>query len=115
MTKPIDWMKPVVDQNGNPWRVLCTDRKNENHPVIAMEENGDFVASFDVFGNGLHIPQKGIAPILRNAPVKREGWVNVYPVSADGCRLINFHKTKSDADRRADRSRLACIRIEWEE
>lgn len=40
MTKPIDWVKPVIDHAGNEVRVLCTDRPNVMYPVVAMDRNG---------------------------------------------------------------------------
>ena len=42
--------------------------------------------------------------------VKREGWVNVY-----GYGSSFIYATENDADNNALASRIACVRIEWEE
>lgn len=48
--------------------------------------------------------------------VKREGWVNVYPVSTpDFFGVYVLNSTKEEADSRTGKNRIACIRIEWEE
>lgn len=46
---------------------------------------------------------------IKPKTVKKEGWVNVYK---DDNR---FSGSKEEADEKAAPSRIACIRIEWEE
>lgn len=43
--------------------------------------------------------------------VKREGWVNIYP----GRSFCVIQSTEERANRAAEQSRIACVRIEWEE
>ena len=42
--------------------------------------------------------------------VKKEGWVNVYP---SYCGSV--HRTEKEANKSALGTRVACVRIEWEE
>lgn len=49
---------------------------------------------------------------LEPKPVKKEGWVNVYPKYASG---VMIYANKQEADHWARKHRIACIRIEWEE
>jgi hypothetical protein len=52
---------------------------------------------------------------IKPTVVKKDGWVNVYrnPDKPSGI----FYATRAEADRhqKLDNSRVACIRIEWEE
>lgn len=104
MTKPIDWTKPVIDEDGTPWRVLCADRpRSRIYNVLLMQEGTGRLASAAADGTTLETGQS-----FRNAPVKREGWVNVYPDAV--------FSSKENADHYASlKNRLACVRIEWEE
>lgn len=81
MVTLINWKLPVVDQDGKKWRVLCTDRNDANHPIIAMEEGGSLVSSFDVFGNGTYIRHVNWTPELRNAAE-----VGGHPDTAPACK-----------------------------
>ncbi len=42
--------------------------------------------------------------------VKKEGWVNVYPAYCG-----SVHRTEKEANKSALGTRVACVRIEWEE
>jgi hypothetical protein len=42
--------------------------------------------------------------------VKKEGWVNVYPAYCG-----SVHRTENEANKSALGTRVACVRIEWEE
>lgn len=42
--------------------------------------------------------------------IKKEGWVNVYPAYCG-----SVHRTENEANKSALGTRVACIRIEWEE
>lgn len=43
--------------------------------------------------------------------VKREGWINIYPDANCSC----IYPTEGEADCRSNTSRIACIRVEWEQ
>lgn len=40
MTTPLDFSKPVQTRDGQPVRILCTDRKHPNYTVIGLIEIG---------------------------------------------------------------------------
>lgn len=48
---------------------------------------------------------------------KREGWVNLYPTTYEKLAAISssVYPAKEDADHCANSTRIACVRIEWEE
>jgi hypothetical protein len=46
------------------------------------------------------------------APVKSEGWINIYK---GGKSMGNIYKTEKEAQASAGSNIIACVRIEWEE
>jgi hypothetical protein len=105
----IDWTKPVRHvETKEPWRVLCTDRPRPYELVLLMNSVGDTLC---VSADG-KVGANSIA--FENIPERREAWVNIYrrPPSSPEAHV---HFTREEADNRAGRSRIACIRIEYEE
>lgn len=49
------------------------------------------------------------------APVKREGWINLYNRGASYLPPYYVYQTKQEADDGAVVDRIACVRVEWEE
>lgn len=41
MTKPFDPTKPVQTRDGRPARILCTDAKNPEYPIVALVDSPD--------------------------------------------------------------------------
>lgn len=119
----IDWTKPVQDHTGRIYTILTTERPYEYAPIVAMRDDGLVVlAAMD--GTARTVSARQACPesdvgslVLRNVqpkPVRREGWINVYPHSwSEPSRKI--WRTVADADVAAADARIACVKIEWEE
>lgn len=110
--KPVDWTKPCETEDGRPVRVLCTDRPYEHAPIVCMRDDG---VVFTVANDGAAISFPFIK--VRNTPpkpVRREGWINVYPWSGDDAQR-KIWKHRCDADQSAGDDRIACVKVEWEE
>lgn len=105
--KPIDWSRPVTTRDGRPLRVLCTDRFGEL-PVVALTENGD-IEVFDI--DGRYVTHFETSNDAINTPIKKHGWVNVYPDSSLGALCA----TEERANFGALDGRVACVKIEWTE
>lgn len=119
--KPFDPTKPVKTRDGRPARIICTDARNRVYPVIALvvtdgNERPEMFTHRGKFYEGL----AGNDPKdLINIPVKREGWINIFPnltfpPNVVACTSHAFDSEK-EADDHATGDRVACIRIEWEE
>lgn len=52
--------------------------------------------------------------VLENIPVVRPGWVNVYPLGS-WFRFGDVFASKEAADKGADKTRIACIHVQFEE
>lgn len=79
---------------------------NERIPAI-WYTNGEFI---DSIGNRLQQQQQNSFNL---APAKHEMWVNVY--KSDTGYIFNEYSERADADSVAKPSRIACLRLEFEE
>ena len=118
--KPFDLEKakagaPIITRNGRKVRLIDTTRKTSTgYPLVA--------AVADIYGDEdiICYTAKGrfydddceYGLDLFMAPVKREGWLNIYP----GASIRHdIHASQDQADMHAAYDRIACVRIEWEE
>jgi hypothetical protein len=120
--KAFDPTKPVQTRDGRPARILCTDKRGNGYPILALitEDSGEeFACSFTVNGHncsdgldGLELPCD-----LVNVPEKREGWINVYPVPESPWRTPSswLYPTMEEAIEACAEGCLATIKVEWQE
>ena len=110
--------RKVVTRDGRSVRIICTDRLDENYPVIALVNDEDYEVchSYTTFGK-LYTNQATDCELdLFFAPEKKSGWINV----CRGCGEYNTYvcnrifATKEEAQREK-RYIIATIKIEWEE
>ena len=106
----IDWTKPIETVDGRKARLVLHLDKNQRIIYVngMMSESGDV---FLVNDQGYRCDDRAIyskrqEAFIRNVPVKREGWVNIYAV----------HETKEDAEKAcADLSGKCARFVRWEE
>ena len=107
--------KKVVTGDGRNVRIICTDSKIRNYPIIALvEEPSGFENLFSYTEGGQMVsyePSKKYD--LFFAPEKHEGWVNVYR-DFDGLMCGSVFATEEDAKCNA-KTAIATVKIEWEE
>ena len=104
----------VVTRDGREVRIICTDipivaliydEKKQKESIECFFENGKYL-SFDANDSPLD---------LFFAPVKKEGWVNIYSEQEYRHPGENIFKTKEEAIKYKDINYIATIKIEWEE
>lgn len=104
---------PVVTRKGFPVRIICFDRKQQEYPLIALILYPSGEEAVVVYtGMGLSGPKDFD---LFMAPVKREGWINLYQFGVNlrgGLVYKNRELAIKDVD---DEALVATVRIEWEE
>ena len=109
----------VVTRDGREVRIICTDFKSQmNKPIIALiQEDEDEENAFNFKENGRwHLPENEESlKDLFFAPIKKEGWVNIYSEQEYRHPGENIFKTKEDAIKYKDINYIATIKIEWEE
>ena len=112
--------RKVVTRDGRRVRIICTDRRDLNFPIIALIENisggGEKACSYTK--DGRHYTACSDILDLFFAPEKHEGWINVYRNSDTGHTYAGaVYDSKEDAERRKiiDENYVTTIKIEWEE
>ena len=112
--------RKVVTRNGRNIRIICTDMKYKDYPILALEEipddNSEYVYAFTKDGNYL-IDNLSIHDLFF-APEKHEGYINIYRNEYEGYykgKII--YSSKEDAIKRGEKTPdyIATTKIEWEE
>ena len=112
--------RKVVTRDGRNARIICTDRRDLNFPIIALIENisggGEKACSYTK--DGRHYTDCSDSFDLFLAPETHEGWINVYRYSDGGHAYAGaVYDSKEDAEKRKtiDENYVTTIKIEWEE
>lgn len=113
-----DLNKKVVTRDGRDVRIICTNKLDKFYPIIALV-NYDGVEDcygYTVCGK-INIYQDIDCDLdLLFVPEKKEKWVNVYEDS-NGRNWLgeNLYDTEKAAKADPSKSRVAIVKIEWEE
>lgn len=112
--------RKVVTRGGSPARIICTNRKGNWQPILAL---------IQVRANTMEVPltfsTDGKYDIGRESnydlfftPEKHEGWINVYlDAENDGYVGTCIYKSKEKAEESGKKgsSYITTLKIEWEE
>ena len=110
--------RKVVTRNGRNVRIICTDKKGSDYPIVALIENRpggeEETHSYTKDGRLCHI--SNIFDLVF-APEKHEGWINVYRNNDSHTYAGAVYDSKEDAEKRKiiDENYVTTIKIEWEE
>lgn len=109
----VDWSRPIQTRDGRPARLLGELNVKQGNPykkvVAVISEYGTHERAIICRSDGV-AQRKG--PRITNVPRKHVRWVNMYDYR-DG--ISGLYSSREAADRGAIESRIACIRIEFEE
>jgi hypothetical protein len=108
-----DPSKPVQTRDGRKARIICTDLKHPEFPVIAVitdRYGNEFAVAYTKDGRWRNDTQDDSD--LLNIPEKRVGWVNAY--LAGSCHRDTLYATRAGADNAAMSDRIACVQIEYD-
>ena len=109
--------RKVVTRDGRPVRILCTDRKDLDFPIIALIETspGQEMA-YTYPKDGKHCTDYTDIFNLFFAPEPHEGWINIYRDSDNGRVYTGrLYDSKEDAEKRKSDEYITTIKIKWEE
>ena len=108
--------KKIVTRDGKDARIICTDCKNYEYPIVALVtcDDDEFVINCTKEGK-CHTSNKYKYDLFF-ATEKREGWVNVY-MNCNERHLGTLYGSKKDALEvaKANDNYVATVKIEWEE
>ena len=113
-----DPSKKVVTRDGREVRIVCTDMKSRYKIVGIVYDKKDDTESVEVFQeNGTLFIHTTSNYDLFFAPVKKEGWVNIYDITRTNC-ISRIYKTKEEAEtigKGCKSGYITTTKIEWEE
>lgn len=113
--------RKVVTGDGRNVRIICTDRRNSNLPIVALIEEEDKPEDIRTFKkDGCWSVAGDETPFdLFFAPERHEGWVNIYADTKDNSYTsgVCIYDTKEEAEKngRGYSNGIKTIKIEWEE
>lgn len=113
----------VVTRMGRDVRIICTDRKDSNFPIVALVELEDKKETIE---ETIHYTKDGKWIIgcdsgndLCFAPEKHEGWINLYVCVNDNQPYSagRVFASKEEAEAVGDfcDTYITTLKIEWEE
>lgn len=112
--------KPVCTRDGRKARIICFDVKNYNRPIAAliMEDGSEVYRLFTSKGT-VYVDHDSSLDLVM-APEKHEGWINIYPGDIGDMRRFDYiYPTEEEALKNiyadAESSRVATVKVEWEE
>lgn len=109
--------RKVVTRNGLPVRILCTDMKSEI-PIVALISHNDGDELCYYYQHGRFYNDIEDWHDLMFAPIKKEGWVNVFE-STKGYKYCYKSIFPSEKEARCAgetyKTYIATVKVEWEE
>lgn len=113
-TKKFDPTKPVQTRDGRKARIVDTNYKGGPKSILAIVTlNSTLEAAHAYNKDGSYLTNMTQDLDLINIPEKYTLWVNLY---ADrGSMFTHSHSSRAQADVNAGASRIACVKVEFEE
>ena len=111
--------RPIVTRDGHSARIICTNRIDKTHSILALlfeDEGNDREEVYQYTSKGEYYPNASSPHDLFFAPIKKDGWINVYRGNGGYNTWVcnRIFETKEEAQREK-RDIIATIKIEWEE
>lgn len=110
----------VITRDGRDIRIICFNMSGSAYPIVALVCNQDGDENLRTFRrDGVYYPGSVNNEDLFMAPVKKEGWINLYKNTEVDRNFVaqTIYRTKEDAERNIllTLRHIATVHIEWEE
>ena len=84
--------REVVTRDGRKARIICTNKKPAEYPIVALVEDSESTETEHCFNKeGKLVKNKDHQLDLFFAPEKHEGWINIYRDLFNGTHGIIFN------------------------
>lgn len=109
--------RKVVTRDGRNVRILCTDRRDADYPIVDLIESTYTEAVNFHTKDGKYFLKDTSNCDLFFAPEKREGWINVNRCAiGEGLYCSSqIYQSQEDAINNGSVTAIAAVKIEWEE
>lgn len=108
----------VVTRDGRSVRIICTNKKDEIYPVVALvqDNNSNCEKTRHYTIGGKWIMEDDNSEDLFFAPEKKEGWVNLFKINST-ITTGEVYNTKEEAKSAVVGSSIyiSTVKVEWEE
>ena len=108
--------RKVVTRNGRNVRIICTDKKGFDYPIVALIENKleGFEGALYYTKDGKYIANESSDSDLFFAPEKHEGYVSIYRgVKNNDYFTVGIFDSEEKAKERG--GSIATVKVEWED
>ena len=107
--------RKVITRNGRNARIICTDKKGFEYPIVALIENKleGFEGVLYYTKDGEYTANKSSDKDLLFAPEKHEGWVSIHRGSISGYCTDGIFDSEEKAKERG--GAIATVKVEWED
>ena len=109
--------RQIVNREGNPARIICTDKKGNDYPVIALITEDDGKEYVDHFTeDGFYAKGEINSQDLLFSVEKKEGWVNLYKNLFNNviAGSVVYHKKELAESCKEFDGYIGTVRVEWE-
>ena len=112
--------RKLVTGDGRNARIICTDRRDLNFPIVTLIERelgeGEGEVIYAHTKDGIYCNTCPTTYDLFFAPEKHEGWINIYEDMGNR-KYTGIYDTKAEAEDSVspEGCYLTTIKIEWEE
>ena len=110
--------RKVVTRDGRNARIVSTDRRYENYPIVALVQISDNYLNEEVYTyteNGELDIEHPYRDDLFFAPEKHEGWVHIYKVGKNKKCGVIYETEEAAKSQFEPNEHIATVKIEWEE
>ena len=108
--------RKVITRNGRNVRIICTDKKGYEYPIVALIENKleGFEGVLYYTKDGEYTANESSMSDLFFAPEKHEGWVSIYRGVKNGDYFtVGIFDSEEKAKERG--GSIATVKVEWED
>ena len=108
--------RKVITRNGRNVRIICTDKKGYEYPIVALIENKleGFEGVLYYTKDGEYTANESSMSDLFFAPEKHEGYVSIYRgVKNDDYFTVGIFDSEEKAKERG--GSIATVKVEWED
>lgn len=110
--------RKIVTRDGKSVRIVCTDRLDNNYPVVALVHDGDCEKCYNYTACGKFntYQNRDTELDLFFAPQKKEGWINLFKVNS-ATTTGEVYNTEEEAKSAIAKSLvyISTVKVEWEE
>lgn len=110
--------RPLITRDGRKARIICTNKKDEIYPIVALvqSETNNYERTHHYTIDGKWVEGNDNSVDLFFAPVKKDGWTNLYDLCGKiSCGFV--YESEKAAKKEIDQNKLyiTTIKIDWEE